>query len=417
MGAPKTVVIVSQVFIPDPASVGQHIADVAIELARRGKASGNFNVRVFASARGFENPAIVYPKRENIDGVDVRRIPFASFGKKSMLIRVLGTAAFMIQAFFAVLFTPRIAGIFFSTSPPLIGLPMTIAAFLRRVPAVYWAMDLNPDQLIALGKLRTNQLTYRVLETANRFVLWGSTLIIALDRFMLQRLTARGIPESKILVIPPWPHEQHIQAGDDAPAENPFRARHNLSGKFVIMYSGNHSPSNPLTTLLDAVVQLKHDPDLRFLFIGGGSAKKQVEQYIRDHDLTNALSLPYQPLDQLKFSLSAADVHVVSLGEQMVGIVHPCKIYGAMAVARPILFLGPRPSHIADLLDKHNIGLQISHGDVAGAIASIRRLRQMPATELSSMGQTAATALNESLSQSKLCAAFCDAVANAMRIG
>jgi hypothetical protein len=68
-------------------------------------------------------------------------------------------------------------------------------------------------------------------------------------------------------------------------------------------------------------------------------------------------------------------------------------------------------------LDKHNIGLQISHGDVAGAIASIRRLRQMPATELSSMGQTAATALNESLSQSKLCADFCDAVANAMRIG
>jgi colanic acid biosynthesis glycosyl transferase WcaI len=410
--ARKTVLIVSQVFVPDPASVGQHIADVAFELAR----SGKFNVRVYCSARGFENPKIIYSKRENLHGVDVRRIPFASFGKKSMLLRVLGTAAFMIQAFFAVLFTPRIAGIFFSTSPPLIGLPMSIAAFLRRAPAVYWAMDLNPDQLIALGKLRPKQFTARVLEATNRFILKRSVLIIALDRFMLRRLAARGIPKSKILVLPPWPHETHIQSDTDPRLENPFRTRNNLTGKFVIMYSGNHSPSNPLTTLLDAVVELKDDPDLRFLFVGGGSGKKQVEQYIADHKLTNAISLPYQPLDQLKYSLSSADVHVVSLGQEMVGIVHPCKIYGAMAVARPILFLGPRPSHIADLLDKHEIGIQISHGDVPAALAAIRRLRTLPATDLASMGQTAATVLNESLSQSKLCGEFCDAVAKAMRI-
>jgi colanic acid biosynthesis glycosyl transferase WcaI len=416
MGASKTVLIVSQTFVPDPASVGQHVADVAIELARRGHASGNFNVRVYASARGFENPKIIYPKRETLHGVDIRRIPFASFGKKSMLLRILGTAAFMIQAFFAVLFTPRIAGIFFSTSPPLIGLPMTIAAFLRRVPAVYWAMDLNPDQLIALGKLQPTQFTAKFLEAVNRFILNRSVLIIALDRFMLQRLTARGIPASKILVLPPWPHETHIQSDADDAGENPFRTKHNLTDKFVIMYSGNHSPSNPLTTLLDAVVQLKDDPDLRFLFVGGGSGKKQVEEYIADHKRTNAISLPYQPLDQLKYSLSAADVHIVSLGPEMVGIVHPCKIYGAMAVARPVLFLGPRPSHIADLLHKHSIGIQISHGDLPAAIAAIHRLRQLPKDELSTMGQTAARVLNESLSQSLLCGEFCDAVAKAMRI-
>ena len=41
-------------------------------------------------------------------------------------------------------------------------------------------------------------------------------------------------------------------------------------------------------------------------------------------------------LATLRESLSAADVHVVSLGADMVGIIHPCKVYGAMAVlARP----------------------------------------------------------------------------------
>lgn len=412
---PRAVLVVSQVFIPDPASVGQHMADVALELARRGTASGKYNVRVYASARGFENPAIGYPRRETIGGLDIRRFPFASFGKKSILLRVLGTAVFMIQAFIAALFTPRLAGIFFSTSPPLIGLPMSVAALIRGVPVAYWAMDLNPDQLLALGKIQTSSLTYRLLETVNRFILRRSALIIALDRFMADRLGARNIPRSKMLIMPPWPHEDKIQ-NESGESENPFRARHSLGGKFVIMYSGNHSPSNPLTTLLDAVVELRDDPQLKFLFVGGGGGKKEVEDYIAKYNLTNSLSLPYQPIADLKHSLSAADIHVVSLGEKMVGIIHPCKIYGAMAVGRPILFLGPKPSHISDLLDAHDIGIHISHGDVAGAVSAIRRFREMPAEQLKSMGQTAQTVLFQSLSQSLLCGQFCDAVEKALKV-
>ena len=432
MSARKTLLVVSQTFIPDPASVGQHMADVALELARRGHASEKYNVRVYASARGYENPNNVYPRCETIGQADVRRFGFASFGKKKLLLRILGTAMFHTQAFFATLFTPRLAGVFFSTSPPLIGLPLSIAAMIRRVPTAYWAMDLNPDQLIALGKLKPTAFTTKVLEAINRFILRRTSFIVALDRFMADRLAARNIPRDKMLVMPPWPHEDHITSpspgtadrrspgegggGGLAEPENPFRTKHNLTGKFVIMYSGNHSPSNPLKTILDAVVQLKDEPTLQFLFVGGGTGKKEVEQYIRDHNLTNALSLPYQPLADLKHSLSAADVHIVSLGESMVGIIHPCKIYGAMTVAKPILFLGPRPSHISDLLDKHSIGLQVSHGDTPAAVAAIRKFQQMPAADRQAMGQTAQTVLHESLSQSALCSQFCDAVENALRI-
>jgi hypothetical protein len=399
-----TVLVVSQTFVPDPASVGQHMADVAIELARRGHA-----VRVYASARGYEDSSVRYPRRENLNGADVRRFDFASFGKKSMLLRVLGTAAFHIQAFFAALVTPRLAGIFFSTSPPLIGLPMCIAAMLRGVPVVYWAMDLNPDQLIALGKIKPNSFRARLLETVNRIILKRAKTIVALDRFMADRLEARGIDRAKMLIMPPWPHEEHMQSG----GENPFRLKHDLIGKFVIMYSGNHSPSNPLTTLLDAAVALKDDDSLRFLFIGGGYGKKEVEATIAEHRLSNTISLPYQPISELKYSLTSADVHVVSLGNAMVGIIHPCKIYGAMSAGKPILFLGPSPSHISDLLDRHSIGLHVSHGDLPAALAAIDRFRKLSDAERQAMGATASSVLQRSLSQSILCGKFCDAVETA----
>src|SRR5262249_25718173 len=120
---------------------------------------------------------------------------------------------------------------------------------------------------------------------------------------------------------------------------------------------------------------------------------------------------------ELRFSLSSADVHVVSLGGNMVGIIHPCKIYGAMAVARPVLFFGPRPSHISDLLEEHNIGFHVEHGDVEGAVKAISKLRKSPPEELKRMGAVAAEVLSRQLSQEILSAKFCDSLEAALGVG
>jgi colanic acid biosynthesis glycosyl transferase WcaI len=398
--------IISQTFVPDPASVGQHMADVAVEMARRGR-QGGYRVVVYASARGYEDPTRVYPLRENLAGVEVRRLPFASFGKKSLLLRVLGTFCFQFQALLAGLLTPNVKAVFFSTSPPLIGVVAVIIHILRGAPLAYWAMDLNPDQLIALGKLKASGPLARFLEATNRLVLRESALIVALDRFMADRLRARCRIRGELLVMPPWPHEDQIEPVDRA--ANPFRLCHGLTDKFVIMYSGNHSPSNPLATLLQAAAQLQGDERFLFAFVGGGAGKKEVDTAIAG-GLGNAISLPYQPMSELRNSLTAADVHVVSLGDAMVGVIHPCKIYGAMAAGRPIFFLGPRPSHISDILDAHPIGVSIAHGDVAGAVAALRRLSGMPREQLDGMGQLAREVLQRELSQERLRGRFCDAL-------
>jgi hypothetical protein len=120
------------------------------------------------------------------------------------------------------------------------------------------------------------------------------------------------------------------------------------------------------------------------------------------------LSRPYQPLSRLSSSLSAADVHVVSLGCDMVGIIHPCKIYGAMAIGRPILFFGPRPSHVSDILDRHPIGWQVDHGDVEGAVARIRQIRALAPAARAEMGALAQRVFQTRLGQKTLCGRLCD---------
>jgi len=60
--------VISQIFVPDPASVGQHVADAAAEMAWRG-----YRTIVYTSARGYEDPSRRYPASEGHDGVEVRR--------------------------------------------------------------------------------------------------------------------------------------------------------------------------------------------------------------------------------------------------------------------------------------------------------------------------------------------------------
>lgn len=406
----RTLLVLSQTFVPDPASVGQHMADVAFEMARRG-----YRVLVYTSGRGYEDPRIKYPPREIIDGVIVRRLPLGSFGKKSMFLRVLGTAFFQIQCLLVGLTTTQVDGVFFSTSPPLIGVVAALIGFFRNVRIAYWAMDLNPDQLIALGKIGPTSHAAHFLEGANRLVLRRCSLVVALDRFMAERLASRADLMDKMLVMPPWPHETHIESAITERSEpNPFRVRHQMDSNFVVMYSGNHSPANPLTTLLNAAIAMKNDPRVRFVMIGGGAGKREVEEAIRQHSLGNVQSLPYQPLSELKHSLSAADLHVVTLGADMVGIVHPCKIYGAMAAGRPILYFGPRPSHITDLLDGNGFGACVAHGDVAGAVAAIEKLSHAPQDELKHLGAKALSVLRDSFGQRVLLARFCDRLERAL---
>jgi len=406
----RTFLILSQVYPPDPASVGQHMHDVAAELARRG-----WRVKVVTSDRGYDDPTIKYDRFEVRDGVEVHRVRWSSFGKKSIPIRALAMLIFMLHCLWAGFTTRKLAAILVSTSPPMCGFAAAVAHSIRRVPLKYWVMDLNPDQMIELGKMKPNSFAAKVLNALQRFVLRRSDHVIPLDRFMADRLLHKLKPaeqerlKQRMTIMPPWPHEDTLDVVRHE--ENPFREKHALNGRFVFMYSGNHGYSTPVTTLLQAALKMNDNPedkDILFMFIGGGVGKKEVEKTIADHKPANIVSLPYQPFKELRYSLSAADVHLVTVGNDVVGVVHPCKIYGAMAVSRPILLVAPDPCHASDIVRDNKAGWHISHGDIDGAVRTIRSIARMPREELAAMGNHAKDYIDRDMSKDALCHRFCD---------
>lgn len=377
-----TYVFITQVYVPDPNATGQHLADVAEELARRGH-----DVTVYTSNRGYDEPSNYYPASETRAGVKIRRVPFSHFGKSSIGVRIAGGLSFVAQSVARALTRRHLDAVIVSTSPPMAPFAAIILHALRRARVKYWIMDINPDQIVALGMASPTSPTVRAFNWLNRRILSAAEDVVVLDGMMAERINRKLDVSDKISVLPPWP------AHDPAPLvpheRNPFRQKYARDGNRIVMYSGNHGPSSPLTTILEAAKRLRDDPRLLFMFVGGGLGKEEVEAAAGP----NVISLPYQPRSELVNSLSAADVHIVTVGDAVPGIVHPSKVYGAMAVGRPILLVGPPENHVAEIMKAHEIGWHVLNGDVDGAVRCLREIASMPASELEVRGVRAYQAI------------------------
>ena len=361
------ILLLNQCFYPDVVSTAQHLTDLAVELAERGH-----DVTVIASDRGYDDPAKRFPRKERWRGVNVIRISALSFGKGTRLRRALNFGSFLINCTLRLLWLPRYDAVVALTSPPLISLLGALFVKLKGGRFFFWAMDLNPDEAIAAGWLKESSLLAKTLEAFLRYSLRHAEKIVVLDRFMKKRILDKGISEQRIVVLPPWPYTHAI--GFDRAGREAFREEHELAEKFVVMYSGNHSPCHPLETLLEAARHLSARSEIVFCFVGGGSEKKKVQEFAAHYSLQNVVCLPYQPIAALSGSLSAADLHVVVMGEKFVGIVHPCKVYNVLAVGSPFLYIGPDESHVIDIAGDHeneNSIFVTRHGDADTAAKQI----------------------------------------------
>jgi colanic acid biosynthesis glycosyl transferase WcaI len=361
------ILILNQAFYPDVVSTAQHAADLAVKLVEQGH-----QVTVIASRHGYDDHGLQFPADECWQGVKIHRFRSLTLGKKTRWRRALNFASFLAGCAARLLITPRHDVVVALTSPPLISFLATLFVQLKGGRLLFWIMDLNPDEAIAAGWLRETSMAARGLSAMLNRSLHKSAKIIVLDRFMKRRILDKGVPEGKLAIIPPWSHDDAV--GYDEGGRQDFRDRHHLSDKFVVMYSGNHSPCHPLDTILAAALRLSSAPRIAFCFVGGGSEFRKVQAFAERHQLTNICCLPYQPLDRLAASLSAADMHLVVMGEPFIGLVHPCKVYNILAIGKPFLYVGPAESHIVDiaagLQNSGCVGI-VRHGDVDAVVNRI----------------------------------------------
>jgi colanic acid biosynthesis glycosyl transferase WcaI len=214
-----------------------------------------------------------------------------------------------------------------------------------------WEMDLFPEALADTGLLNGNSWMTRLLGWFADYSRKRSDGIIALGDCMRQRLIDRGIPAAKIHVAENWADGKSIVP---RPERRP--------GLLTVLYSGNLGRPHDADTILYAMKCLKDNPRFHFRFVGGGVRRKYVADFCARHAISNVSFAPHCRRDELSDNLTQGDIGLVTQRESCLGTVVPSKVYGLMAAARPILYIGPGESTPARIIRRFHCGWQVDCG-------------------------------------------------------
>lgn len=359
---------VNRFFHPDHSATSQLLADLTFHLADRG-----FVVEVLTSAQLYDDPSYVLPSEEIVHGVRVHRIWTTRHGRGRLLPRAVDYLTFYLSASVKLAsLVDRDTVVVTETDPPLMSIPSALIGRLRRATIVNWTQDLFPEvaQGLSVPGMWVLMPLLRKLRNASLGLAYRN---VVLGETMAARLRAERVDPQKIAVIHNWSVTETDEprlVGDP----HPLRSEWGLHGKLVIGYSGNFGRVHDFSTVLDAAARLRNRSDVRFLFIGDGAQRTWIEQRIAALQLSNVVLKPYQPLDRLPLSLSAPDLHLVSLKAELEGLVMPSKLYAVLAAGRGVLFVGDTQGETARVISAAGCGRVFAPGAAADLSTTIKEL-------------------------------------------
>jgi lipopolysaccharide/colanic/teichoic acid biosynthesis glycosyltransferase/glycosyltransferase involved in cell wall biosynthesis len=377
----QRLLVVNRFFHPDPCATSQLLTDLVDALDARG-----FAVTVLAGRHSYLNTGRVLPARAWRGGIEVRRLRHTGFGRFSLFGRSLDGLSFAASAFLALLARARPGDLILAkTDPPLISVLAWLAARLTGARLVNWCQDLFPETAAAMGLPLARGPLGGALRAMRNASLRGATMNVALCPGMAARLAAQGVPRARLTVVPNWADGALIRPL--APEHNPLRAAWGLGDRLVIGYSGNLGRAHEVDAVVELMTLLADAPELLFLFIGAGSGYRTVRAAVALRALENVVFRPYQDRAELPWSLTAPDLHLVTLRPEWEGLVMPSKLYGALAAGRPVVFVGDPDGDVARIV-RGGAGLVASPQRMPALAAEIRALRRDPERR-ARMGQAA----------------------------
>jgi colanic acid biosynthesis glycosyl transferase WcaI len=364
----RRLLFVNQYYWPDHASTAQHLADLAESLAARG-----FECHVLCAQGRYKPGEPVPPAFEVHEGVHIHRVPATSLGRRTTLTRMADYLSFYARAVVKAARLPRFDAVVTLTTPPIIGLIGTLLRRFKGTPHLYWSMDLHPDASLALRRMSPKNPVVRGLAWLSDLVYRQADRVVVLGPYMADRLMMKGVRADRVVTIPVWSRRDEVYPV----ARESNRLRRSLGlgdDTFVAMYSGNLGLAHSFDEFLEAARRLRDRSDIAFLFVGGGPRAAEVRAAQEREGLSNIRLLDYFAREDLHLSLSAADVHLISMRPEMTGIVVPGKLYGIMAAARPALFVGPAHCESADTIRRAGCGFTVAPGDADGVVSALSTL-------------------------------------------
>jgi colanic acid biosynthesis glycosyl transferase WcaI len=273
--------------------------------------------------------------REKRGAINIVRTYVYAAANKGFLKRVMNFLSFMLSAIF--LGTPVVGkpDIIIATSPQFfVAVAGYVISRIKRCKFVFEIRDLWPEEIVAVGALK-NKPAIKILEAIEMFLYRKADLIVAVAEGTIDILKRRGIPNSKMALMP---NGVDISLFNGCTGGDTVRDQLGLTGKFVAGYIGTHGIAHKLSTVLEAAAHLRERDDIRFLFVGDGAEKESLVRQAKEMGLDNVIFHPQISRSRIADFYAACSTCLVPLRKADLFTKNiPSKIYEIMASSRPII--------------------------------------------------------------------------------
>ena len=408
MSNKKNLLIYAHYYIPDTASTGQILRELAEGMLDK------FNITVICVVPSYlgtieDKYKIKKYYKEEINGVKILRKRVPEFSKTDKKSRVKNIVSYFWGAMGATFKVGKMDYVF-SISQPLIlgGLLGVWGKWVKHAKYIYNIQDFNPEQVMAVGYTKSKLIT-DVMMWLDKFSCKQSDLVITVGRDLVKTLEERfkGKKVPKTVMINNWIDETEIYPlEEDNEKVVAFKKKYGLDGKYVIMYSGNIGLYYDLERLIEVVGRFKPGTktadgrEVVFAFVGAGSVLDTLVLYVEEHNMDNVIFIPYQDKADLVYSLNAGDIHWCVNAKGIKGVSCPSKYYGLAAAGKPVIGVLESGSEIRCLIEDTSGGLCCEPGEYDQVEENIRWfIKNANSGELKAMGNRSRKNLEKNLTR------------------
>lgn len=329
------VLFVNQYFPPEIEPSASKIYNLSRSLTDLGH-----KVTVITGFPNYPTGNVIQPYRlrlfmnEIISGFIVRRTFLIPTSHKRLSARIINSLSFLLSSIIRSIPSGK-HDIVFASAPPLeIGIAGYIISRIKRLKFVFEIRDLVLDAAIEMNLIK-NPTAIKLTYLLEDFLYKKADMIVTVTEGFKKEIISKGIPDSKIQIIPNSADVDFIKPGRK---NNLIRQKLNLFNKFIVLYAGNYGVSQKLTTIVEAAALTKDIEDLVFLMVGQGTEKNKVEILCSKLKLKNMIFLGSQPRNSMPDFYYASDVCIVPLRKiPTFKLTVPSKLYECMAAGRPII--------------------------------------------------------------------------------
>jgi glycosyltransferase involved in cell wall biosynthesis len=317
-------------------------------------------------------------RQEPEPGITILRAYTYSALHKSFFHRLVSFFSFMASSFMIGLQIKQI-DLVWGTSPPIFqGITAWLLAKIKRAPFLFEVRDLWPAFAIAVGVLR-NPVLVRASLLLERFLYQRADRVMVNSPGFIDHVLSRG---AKWVELVPNGVEPDMFDPDSDGAS--FRKENGLDSQFVVMYAGAHGISNDLGVFLQAADLLRDCPTVRFVLVGDGKEKVNLQNQKELQNINNVLFLPPIPKNQIREVMAGADACVAVLKPlELYKTTYPNKVFDYMAAGRPVVLA--IDGVIRQVVEAAGAGVAVPPGNAEAMASAIRRLAEDP-TQARAMG-------------------------------